>query len=79
MGGTLSPTPPSTGEEGMQDYKSDVHYTTTVPEYLLPSEDRPQHYKPDIIRAVGYMICPSSDMLITDLTYKGRRVLQIIL
>ena len=78
MGGTPSPTPPSTGEEGMQDYKSDVHYTTTVPDYLLPPEDRPQHCKPDIIRAVGYTLCPSSGMLIPDLTYKGRRVLQII-
>ena len=56
MGGTPSPTPPSTGEEGMQDYKSDMHYTTNVPDYLLPPEDRPQHCKPDIIRAVGYTL-----------------------
>ena len=39
---------------------------------------RPQHYKPDIIRAVGYLVDPVTKKLVPDPSYTGRRALQII-
>ena len=45
---------------------------------LLPADKRPQHQKPDIIRAVGYTIDERTDLLVRDLTYTGHRTLQLI-
>jgi hypothetical protein len=63
--------------EGLQDDKSDARYPQTIPEYILPAQHRPKHHRPDLIRAVGYMLTPEG-RLAKDLTYRGRRQLQII-
>ena len=44
----------------------------------LPKNKRPHHYKPDIVRAVGYYIDPDTGVLKPDPTYKGPRALQLI-
>ena len=41
-----------------EEDKPDAYYATILPEYLLPKQHRPQHHKPDIIRAVGYYVDP---------------------
>ena len=64
--------------EGHESWKTHGQYPTILPEYLLPSYKRPQHHKPDIIRAVGYTIDERTGLLIMDLTYTGHRTLQII-
>ena len=64
--------------EDDDDTKPDEHYTTILPEYLLPAEHRPQRCKPDIVRAVGFLIDPHTGRLTPDLEYRGRRVLQLI-
>ena len=76
------PTPPAETHdpptEDPDEDKPDSHYHTVLPEYLLPTANRPTHYKPDIIRAVGYLTDHTTGQLTPDLTYTGRRVLQII-
>ena len=69
------------GEETMDneaEEKRDDKYKTILPEYILPKNKRPHHYKPDIVRAVGYYIDPDTGKLKPDPTYKGPRVLQLI-
>ena len=58
--------------------KSDERYKTILPEYILPKDKRPPHYKPDMVRAVGYNIDPDSGTLTPDPTYTGPRALQLI-
>jgi len=64
-------------QEGMQDDKADPNYPQTIPEHILPAQHRPQHRRPDLIRAIGYTTTPEG-RLTKDLTYMGRRQLQII-
>ena len=69
--------PPSTQalpEEGREP--PDDRVKIALPEYILPAEHRPQHYKPDIIRAIGYIL--ENGTLTRDPTYHGPRSLQII-
>jgi hypothetical protein len=63
--------------EGLQDDKADTRYPQTIPEYILPAQHRPKHHRPDLIRAVGYMLTPEGRLTI-DHTYRGRRQLQLI-
>ena len=74
----LKPDPASPDEEEADEDKPDALYATILPEYLLPQSHRPRHYKPDIVRAVGYYIDTSTGKLVPDPTYEGRRVMQII-
>ena len=64
-------------QEGLQTDKAKTQHPTTLPTDLLPKHKRPQHYKPDIIRAIGY-IRNTQGQLVEDTTYKGRRCLQLI-
>ncbi len=64
-------------QEGMQDNKADSNYPQTIPEHILLAQHRPKHHRQDLIRAIGYIITPEG-RLTKDLTYKGRRQLQII-
>jgi hypothetical protein len=48
-----------------------------IPTTILTKNKRPQHHKPEIIRAIGYRQ-NSSGHLVEDHTYKGRRCLQLI-
>ena len=64
-------------QAGMQDDKADSNYPQTIPEDILPAQQRPQHHRPNLIRAIGYILTPDGQ-LIKDLTYRGRRQLQII-
>jgi hypothetical protein len=41
-------------QEGMQDDKADPNYPQNIPEHILPAQHRPQHHRPDLIRAIGY-------------------------
>ena len=69
------------GEETMDkeaEEKRDDKYKTILPEYILPKNKRPHHYKPDMVRAVGYYIDPDTGVLKPDPTYKGPRALQLI-
>ena len=61
----------------MQEDKADSNYPQTIPEHILPAQHRPKHHRPILIRAIGYIITPEG-RLKKDLTYKGRRQLQII-
>jgi hypothetical protein len=61
----------------MQDVKADPNCPQTIPEYILPTQHRPQHHRPDLIRAIGYTITPEG-RITKDLTYMGRRQLQTI-
>ena len=64
--------------EGTQNDKiSNHYYPTTLPEYILPQEHRPAHYKPDLIRAIGYKFDAQGN-LEEDNTYTGRRIIQLI-
>jgi hypothetical protein len=40
-------------KEGMQDDKADSNYPQTIPEYILPTQHKPQHHRPELIRAVN--------------------------
>jgi hypothetical protein len=64
-------------QEGLQNDKAKTRYPTIIPTDLLPQHKRPQHYKPDIIRAIGYTR-NTQGQLVEDITYKGRRCLQLI-
>jgi hypothetical protein len=65
-------------EEGLQHDKfSNIYYPNVLPDYILAEENRPQHYKPDIVRAVGFKV-DENGILIPDTTYTGRLILQLI-
>ena len=65
-------------QEGLQDDKSDnPDYPQTIPDYILHPQHRPKHHKPDLIRAVGFTL-KKQGRLVKDLTYRGRRQIQII-
>ena len=49
----------------------------TIPGYILHPQQRPKQHRPDLIRAVSYII-NLEGRLITDPTYRGRRQIQII-
>ena len=49
-------------------------YPTT---YILHPQHKPRHHKPDLIRAVGFTL-NTQGKLVKDLTYRGRRQIQII-
>jgi hypothetical protein len=63
--------------EGLQNDKEKSHHPTIMPTNLLAKHKRPQHYKPYIIRAIGYTRNKQGH-LIEDPTYKGRKCLQLI-
>jgi len=63
--------------EGLQNDKAKTQHPTILPTDLLPKHKRPQHHKPDIIRAIGYTRNTKGQM-VEDITYKGRRCLQLI-
>jgi len=60
--------------EGLQNDKEKSQHPTIIPTNLLPKYKRPQHYKPDIIKAIGYTR-NTQGQLVEDTTYKGRRYL----
>jgi hypothetical protein len=64
-------------QEGLQNDKANIKHPTIIPNTILPKHKRPIHHKPDIIRAIGYII-NSRGALVADPTYKGRRCLQLI-
>jgi len=64
-------------QEGIQDDKADSNYPQTIPEYILPAQHKPTHHRPELIRAVGYIITPEG-RLTKDLTYGGERQLQLM-
>ena len=41
-------------QKGLQNDKAKTKHPTIIPTDLLPKHKRPQHYKPYIIRAIGY-------------------------
>ena len=45
-------------QEGMQNAKATTQHPTTKPTSLLSKQKRPQHHKPDIIRAIEYQRNP---------------------
>ena len=42
-----------TTHEGLQNDKEKSQHPTIIPINLLSTHKRPQHYKPDIIKAIG--------------------------
>jgi len=42
----------------MQDVKANSNYPQTIPEHILPAKHRLKHHRPDLIRAIGYIITP---------------------
>ena len=50
---------------------------TTVPDHILPKSCRPRHYKPDMVRAVGFYR-NTDGTLAPDPTYLGLKRLQLI-
>jgi hypothetical protein len=64
-------------QEGLQNNNTNTKHPTIIPNNTLPKHKRPKHPKPDIIRAIGYII-NSKDALVADPTYRGRKCLQII-
>ena len=40
--------------EGLQNDQEKTQHPTIIPTDLLHTHKRPQHYKPDIIKAIGY-------------------------
>jgi hypothetical protein len=42
-------------QEGLQNDKEKTQHPIIMSTHLLPKHKRPQHYKPDIIRAIGYI------------------------
>jgi hypothetical protein len=61
----------------MQDDKADSNYPQTIPEHILPAQHILQHHRSELIRASGYTITLEG-RLAKDVTYRGRRHLQII-
>ena len=61
-------------QEGLQSYKANTQHPTIIPTDLLPKHKRPQHYKPNTIRAIRYTRS-AQGQLVEDITYKGRRCL----
>ena len=41
-------------QEGLQNDKLKIRHPIIMPTDLLPKQKRSQHYKPNIIRAIGY-------------------------
>ena len=69
---------PHLDQEGLQDDKLDTtEPQQTIPEYILPAQNRPTRHIPDFIKAVGYAFGPNVK-LIRDPTFQGRRQLQLI-
>jgi hypothetical protein len=64
-------------QEWLQNEKEKTQHPTIIPTDFLPKHKRPQHYKPDIIRAIGYTSYTQGQP-VEDTTYKGRRCLQRI-
>ena len=65
-------------EEGLKiDKPNTSNQPQTIPDYILPPQHRLTHNRPDLIRAIGYIIS-SNGQLIPDPTYRGRRQIQII-
>ncbi len=77
--GPLPPPPiPHPDQEGLQDDKqTDKETHHTIPDYILPAQHRPKHHRPDLVRAVGYILGPNHK-LTRDYSYRGRIVLQLI-
>jgi hypothetical protein len=69
--------PREAAQEGLQNDKAKTQHPTIIPTDLLHKHKRPQHYKPGIIRAIGYTR-NTQGQLVEDNTYKGRRCLQLI-
>jgi hypothetical protein len=63
-------------QEGLQNDNANIKHPTIIPNTILPKHKRPKYHKPDIIRAIGYIINPRG-ALIADPTYRGQRCLQI--
>ena len=64
-------------QEGLQNDKIHIKHPTIIPNNILPNHKRPKNLKPDIIRAIGYIL-NSQSALVAHPTYRGRRCLQII-
>jgi hypothetical protein len=64
-------------QEGLQNDKAKAQHPTVIYTDLLPKRRRPQHHKPNIIRAIGYTR-NTQGQLVEVTTYKGRRHLQLI-
>jgi hypothetical protein len=64
-------------QEGLQNDKAKTQHPTIIPTDLLPKHKRPQHYEPDITRAIGYTRNTQGQQ-VEDITYKGRRCLHLI-
>jgi hypothetical protein len=58
-------------QEGLQNDKINTKHPTFKPNNILPKHKRPKHHKPDITRAIGYII-NSKGALVADPTYRGR-------
>ncbi len=65
------------GGLGGIDKSENPEYPHSIPDYVLPTQHRPKHHKPDLIRAVGYTLNPQGK-LVKDLIYRGQRQNQII-
>ena len=63
--------------EGLQNDKEKTQHPTIIPTDFLPKHKRPQHYKPDIIRAIGYTRNTQGQRA-EDKTCKGKKCLQLI-
>jgi hypothetical protein len=65
-------------QEGLQDDKSEnPDYPLSIPDYVLQPQHIPRHYKPHLIRAVGFTL-NTQGSLIKYLTYRGQMQFQII-
>lgn len=64
-------------QKGLQNEKIKKKHPTIIPNNIFPKHKRPKYQKLDIIRAIGCIII-SKGALVADLTYRGRRCLQII-
>ena len=64
-------------QEGLHNDKEKTQHPTIIPTDLLPKHKKPQHYKLDIIRAIAYPR-NTQGQLVEDITYKGKRCLQLI-
>jgi hypothetical protein len=63
--------------EGLRNDKMKTQHPTIIPTALLPKYKRPQHHKPDIITAIGY-IRNTHGQRVEDTNYRGRRCMQLI-
>jgi hypothetical protein len=44
-------------QESLQDDKSEnLDYSQSIPDYVLHPQHKPNHHKPDLVRAVGYTL-----------------------